>query len=216
MKPYYQDSHVTIYHGDCREFDFAPGGRVMVSDPPFGIGYTTGWKDAKLPRRIANDHDTTLRDEVLARWGDRPALIFGSWRVPRPANTRMLLIWDTKGALGMGDLSLPWKPSHQEIYVLGSGFVGHRGSDVLRFAPVQAKPGNGRTHPTEKPIALMRDLVRKCDPSLTVLDPFCGTGSTIVAAKSEGRTAIGIEIEERYCEIAAKRLSQEVLDLGSV
>ena len=116
----------------------------------------------------------------------------------------------------MGDLSLPWKPAHQEIYVLGSGFVGRRTSDVLRYAPVQAKPSNGRTHPTEKPVDLLLDLIGKCEPHRLVVDPFCGTGSTLVAAKNLGRRAIGIEIEERYREIAAQRLSQEVLDLGGV
>ena len=120
----------------------------------------------------------------------------------------MLLIWDTKGANGMGDLSIPWKPSHQEIYVWGSGFVGHRGSDVLSFPPEQSF---GRDHPHAKPVDLMQELVGKTTG--TVLDPFMGSGTTLVAAKNLGRKAIGIEIEERYCEIAALRCSQGVLAL---
>ncbi|MEM1225980.1 MAG: site-specific DNA-methyltransferase [Planctomycetota bacterium] len=120
----------------------------------------------------------------------------------------MLLIWDTKGALGMGDLSLPWKPSHQEIYILGRGFQGKRTSDVLSFAPVQSIAKNGRLHPHQKPLGLMRDLINKC-PSGVVYDPCMGVGSTLVAAKLEGREAIGVEIEERYCELAARRLDNE-------
>ena len=123
----------------------------------------------------------------------------------------MLLVWDTKGALGMGDLSLPWKPSHQEIYVLGSGFAGHRDSDVLSCAPIQSMAVNGRLHPHEKPVALMSELVRKCPPPSWIIDPFAGVGSTLVAAKQLGRAALGVELDEAYCEIAAKRLAQGVL-----
>jgi site-specific DNA-methyltransferase (adenine-specific) len=115
----------------------------------------------------------------------------------------------------MGDLSIPWKPSHQEIYVLGGGFQGDRTTDVLTYAPVQSSAWRGRVHPHEKPVDLMRDLIAKC-PAGTVFDPFCGSGSTLRAAKDLGRRAIGIELEERYCEIAVKKLAQGVLDLAGV
>ena len=124
----------------------------------------------------------------------------------------MVLIWDKGGALGMGDLSLPWKPGHEEIYVIGSGFSGPRTNDVLQYPPVQSMASNGRVHPHEKPVGLLRALLAKC-PEGTAADPFMGSGTTLVAAKSLGRRAIGIEIEERYCSIAAKRLSQETLGL---
>lgn len=222
MKPYYEHGGIALYCGDVLDaigrdpHDDTPcdAAVVMVSDPPFGIGYESG-HFGTLSRSIKGDDSTAARDEVLAWWGERPALIFGSWRAPRPANTRMVLVWDTGGALGMGALDLPWKPAHQEIYVLGSGFSGARTSDVLRYPPVQSMASNGRTHPHEKPVDLLRALILKC-PAGIVIDPFCGTGSTLVAAKDLGRRAIGIEVEERYAEIAAKRLSQEVLDLGGV
>ena len=212
MKPYYQDSLCAIYHGDCREVWPAWGETVvMLTDPPYGIAYKSG-QYGVLAREITGDDDTSLRDHALERWNGGDALVFGTWRAPRPAETRMVLIWDKGGALGMGDLALPWKPGHEEIYVLGRGFSGPRTSDVLCVAPVQSMAANGRTHPHEKPVALLSALLQKCD-ARSVFDPFMGTGATLIAAKSLGRRAIGIEIEERYCEIAAQRLSQETLGL---
>lgn len=214
MTPYYADGAVTIWHGDCREIPawrtpIHRGKGVIVTDPPYGIAYQSG-QFGTLPRSIEGDEDTSLRDWVLDLWSG-PALVFGTWRRPRPAATRMVLIWDTKGALGMGDLSLPWKPAHQEIYVIGSGFTGHRGNDVLTIAPVQSTAVNGRVHPHQKPVELMTALIEKCPPNAPIVDPFMGSGSTLVAAKSCGRRAIGVEIDERYCEIAAKRCAQGVL-----
>lgn len=127
----------------------------------------------------------------------------------------MVLTWEKGEHVGMGDLSLPWKPNTEEIYVLGSGFVGKRTGSVLKSLAIAGTVGQGalgtRHHPTEKPEALMAALITKCPPG-TIADPFAGSGSTLVAAKSLGRRAIGVELEERYCEIAAKRLSQDVLD----
>lgn len=211
MKPYYDDGTVTIYHGDWR--DVLPEADVLVTDPPFGIAYKTGAARVEgAPRSIVGDLDTTERDDLLTWWGTKPALVFGSWKVARPAATHTRLIWDTKGALGMGDLSVPWKPSDQEIYVLGRGFDGPRTTNVLRVAPEQAM---GRMHPHQKPVALMALLLAKCRAGV-VLDPFMGSGSTLRAAKDLGRRAIGIEIDERYCEIAAKRMGQEVMDFGEL
>jgi site-specific DNA-methyltransferase (adenine-specific) len=210
--PYYSDDLVTLYHGDSLADDGAlwVAADVLVSDVPYGIDYRSNQRRQTLARSIAGDRDTTARDHALLWWDGKPALIFGTWRIPRPDETRQVLIWDTKGALGMGALDLPWKPSHQEIYVLGTGFTGRRTTDVLTVAPVQSLGYNGRVHPHEKPVALMGELVRKCPPGV-VADPFAGSGSTLVAAKAEGRRAIGVEVDERYCEIAANRLTQDTL-----
>lgn len=207
--PYYDDGQVAIWHGDWRDHAASLGALdVLVSDVPYGIDYRSGRpRRAGNARSIDGDADTTERDALLEVWGDvRPALIFGTWRRPRPASTRMVLVWDKGGALGSGDLSLPWKPDHEEVYVLGSGFVGTRDcGSVLRFPPVQAV---GRLHPHQKPVDLMAALIAKTDG--VVLDPFAGSGSTLVAAKSLGRRAVGIEVEERYCEIAAERVGGPV------
>ena len=211
LAPYYQDDLVTLYHGDCLEhLDLLDQADVMVTDPPYGIGYRSGSRRETLASSIHGDASTAARDEILAAWAPRPAIAFGTWRIQRPAETRSRLIWDTKGALGMGDLSIPWKPSDQEIYVIGHGFTGKRTTNVLRHAPVQSTARGGRTHPHEKPVQLLEELIAKCPPGV-VVDPFAGSGSTLRAAKNLGRRAIGFEIEERYGEISARRLAQEVL-----
>ncbi len=117
--PYYSDDLVELWHGDARELDGWLSADVLVADPPYGINYQSGSRRDTLAASIEGDQDTALRDDLLARWGERPALVFGTWRIPRPTGTHTRLIWDTKGALGMGNLSVPWKPSDQEIYVLG-------------------------------------------------------------------------------------------------
>lgn len=213
LKPAYDDGTVTLYHGDCLAHPELWAGEAvvgaMVTDPPYGIDYNSG-HEGRLPRSIAGDKDTLTRDNAIALWGDRPALVFGTWRIPRPADTRMLLVWDTKGALGMGDLTLPWKPAHQEIYVLGRGFSGRRDTDVLCYAPVQAKAAHGRVHPHQKPVSLMHDLIAKCPPGV-IVDPFAGSGSTLRAAKDLGRRAIGFELDADYVETAIGRLAQEAM-----
>lgn len=215
---YYQDDYVTLYHGDCLELDAWANADVLVTDPPYGIAYQSGWdRPSGIAASIAGDEDTSLRDTVLARWAPRPALIFGTWRIPRPPATRALLVWDTKGALGMGDLSIPWKPSHQEVYVLGTGFRGPRDTDVLVCAPLHSTAtrtrSNARVHPHEKPVALMERLLAKCPPG-TIADPFAGSGPTLMAARNQQRKAIGIELDERYCELTARRLDQLCLPLA--
>lgn len=217
MTLYYQDDLVTLHHGDARDVDAWTEADVLCVDPPYGIDYQSGSRREVLAASISNDRDTKVRDELLAMWGERSALCFGSPRIEKPAGWRMLLVWDKGGALGMGDLRLPWKPGHEEIYVLGSaeGWRGDRTNDVLRCPPVQSTSANGRLHPHQKPLALMVELISKL-PYGVVADPTAGVGSTLVAAASLGQRAIGVEENEAYCEEIAKRLSRgdRGLDFG--
>lgn len=229
MSLYYEDEFVQLHHASCLPLDddteFTLAWRdadVLVSDVPYGIGYNSRSRRETLAASIAGDQDATARDRVIDQWQrhhiegvDAPALIFGTWRIPRPVSTRAVLVWDTKGALGMGDLSIPWKPSHQEIYVLGKGFHGRRSSDVLTAAPVQSMGKNGRVHPHQKPVALMEALIEKC-PAGVIADPFAGSGSTLIAARNLGRKVIGVELEEKYCELIVKRLSQQAFDFTAL
>lgn len=205
MKPYYEHAGIAIYHGDCREILPCLAFDCILTDPPYGLAYQSGWKESS---RIVNDDSTECRDSALAIGGNRPALVFGRWSVPRPAGVRELLIWDKGNWPGMGDLRLPWGPSTEEIYVIGEGFVGKRSGQILRDPK---RPSCATAlHPNQKPVGLMEMLVRALPPGV-IADPFIGSGTTMVAAKNLGRRAVGIEMEERYCEIAAKRLGQETL-----
>jgi DNA modification methylase len=214
MTPYYEHAGITIYHGDCREV-LPVTAAVMVTDPPYGIRHASNYGASWNGTVIAGDADLAVRDDVLGGWHPRPAIVFGSWRQCRPHGTREVLIWDKGPASGMGDLSFPWKRSWEEIYILGDGFSGVRDEGVLKGYTVLTWESVGRWHPNMKPESLLLHLLSKC-PLGAVVDPFMGSGTTLVAAKRLGRAAIGIEIEERYCEIAARRLAQEVLPLEVV
>jgi len=216
LRPYYEHGGITIYHGDClgvlTEIEAAD---VCVTDPPYGISLQSSRGGRHGTSKIANDHSTAARDQILSQWAG-PAIVFGSPKVPPPPKTRHKLIWDKTEGVGMGDLRFPWKPNYDEIHIIGDGFKGKRTGSVLRYDP---KIGvNGRQaclhHPTEKPLGLMKALLDKCPADWIIIDPFMGSGTTLVAAKQLGRRAIGIEIEEKYCEIAAKRLAQENLPFG--
>lgn len=182
----------------------------VVTDPPYGIAYKSGYATDALwkgGRTILQDETVAVRDLVASAVAPLPCLMFGTWRAPRPARTKMVLIWDKGGALGMGDLSIPWKPDHEEIYVMGKGFIGSRDSgSVLRCPPVQSMAKNGRVHPTQKPVALMEKLVAKV-PGV-ILDPFMGSASTLVACQRIGRQGIGIELDPEYFAIACKRVDE--------
>jgi site-specific DNA-methyltransferase (adenine-specific) len=144
MVPYYQDQHATIYHGDCRELLPTIEADVLVTDPPYGMKLRSSRGGQFGDLKIAGDETTEIRDLVVAAF-DGPALVFGRWSIPKPAGTRMVLIWDKGGGPGMGDLSLPWKPSHEEIYVLGTGFTGHRGGECSVASPAPTVEGEWPT-----------------------------------------------------------------------
>jgi site-specific DNA-methyltransferase (adenine-specific) len=208
--PYYEIDGITLYLGDCLEVTEWLAADVLVTDPPYGIGYATNTGGQFTDDPIAGDADTTARDRALTQWGTAPAAVFASYRCrPYGAPHPMPLIFDKGDIVGMGDLSWPWKPNYEMCWVYGTGWTGQRSTAVLRH---RVLPGNFtvREHPTQKPVALLEDIIRKA-PGGTIADPFAGSGTTLVAARNQGRAAIGVEIDERYCEIAARRLAQGVL-----
>jgi DNA modification methylase len=196
-----------LYEGDCLAV-MPMLGRVdaVVTDPPYGISHSSNHGASWQRTQIANDESVSTRDAALNLF-DGPALVFGSWKKEKPAGTHTVLIWDKGDAAGMGDLSVPWKPNHEEIYVIGKGFSGERGPGILRHTNITWE-SHGRQHPHAKPVSLLCDLIQKCNDEWTILDPFMGSGTTLVACAKMGRHGIGIELDPGYFDIACRRVEQ--------
>lgn len=220
MSLYYSDDYVQLYHGDCLKdhLDWVDAD-VLVTDPPYGTA-SVGWDvsygrgasrrkgDTKVTAgHIANDDTTGTRDAALSLWGGRPAIAFGSPRLPDPPGKwDDRLVWDKKRPGMNGG---PFRYTHESIYARGMTRANNGTFSVFSIYPDQAD------HIHAKPVALMVALMSTC-PEGIIADPFSGSGSTLVAAKQLGRKVIGVELEERYCEIIAKRCAQDVLDFGSI
>ena len=206
MKPYYEHAGITIYHGDCREILPSVAAGAVVTDPPYGIGSwsATGGNSLSVSDVEAiNKWDVAPSPELLELIAapGRPSVIWGgNYFGDTLGRCRAPLVWD-KCIRGMhfADGEMAW--TNFDFGTLR----------ILKLPIASAGTKGWRLHPTEKPLTVMKWSIEQTRSSGRVLDPFMGSGTTLVAAKDLGRPAIGIEIEERYCEIAAKRLSQEVL-----
>lgn len=220
--PYYQDDSVTLYHGDCLEITEWLKADVLVTDPPYGIGYSRGFNAKRGSRShpgIANDHDTAARDTALAMWGELPAVVFGSLRAEYPSGVRDVLVWHKPPDAGLVGSTTGFRRDIEAIFICGTWPKSTAArSSVLRSGIRSV--GNpyspaGRTgHPHAKPVDLLEQLIGAT--AGTIADPFAGSGSTLVAARNLGRKAIGVELEERYCELVARRLDQMALDFGAI
>ena len=221
-EPYYQDEFVTLYHGDCLEVTEWLAADVLVTDPPYGTQQMSGNERGGYGRRqnaglgpdgftIANDMTTETRDMVIQKWnggGEKPMMVFSSPRMPEPPGKWAdRLVWDKK-RLGMN--GGPWRYQHESIFVT-TGFErrDNASSSILTAFPKQTD------HIHAKPVALMESLM-ECAPTGIICDPFAGSGSTLVAARNLGRQVIGVELEERYCELIAKRLAQQTFDFSEL
>lgn len=214
MQPYWQDDDIALYHADCLVSHGWLEADVLIVDPPYGQAYKSGqWGRSSSAATIHGDENTLARDEVLRAWGDKPAAVFGNWRVPRPANVKHRLLWHKEGRFAGvmgGNERVPWFPADEEIYILGTGWIGPPTPNIIRTKEARSQHATKIGHPTPKPLDLMLALIAKA-PEGVIADPFAGSGSTLVAAQHAGRKAIGFEIEEKYCELAARRLAQAVL-----
>jgi DNA modification methylase len=209
---YYQDDLVTLHHGECLEIDAWIEADVLVTDPPYGIGWARGggrYHAPKNPGAIAGDLDTNARDEALAVWGTKPGYVFGAPQVTPPVSTRQVLAWVKAEHLGMFGSFAGWRRDWEAIYLIGTWTVQPAArSGVIKSGSATAATVAG--HPHAKPVGLLEQLI-ECAPPGVIADPFAGSGSTLLAARNLGRKAIGVEVEERYCEIIARRLAQGVL-----
>lgn len=230
MRPYYEQDGITIYHGDCRDIlpSLASGSvDLVLSDPPYGVAYVTAWRSRTDPlvAPIQGDESLTLLADVMPQLDrllreDRHAYMFASaskigetcelvadfWRI------KNVLVWDKGDAGSVGDLEAGYAVCWEGIVYANKGrraLAGGRPRSVYRY---DWSGTRDPVHPTVKPVGLLSWIIGKSSSvGELIIDPFMGSGTTLRAAKDLGRKAIGIEIEERYCEIAAKRLQQSVL-----
>lgn len=214
MKPYYDDGKgIVIYHGDCREvLPSLPKADLVLTDPPYGIGADKGkphksadlgFCDIAFRRAYPDSWDKIPDDETLSSIVIPSATIIwgGNFFAHALPSTKMWLVWDKENTMpSFGDCELAWtnlpRNSVKMFRYSGNGLMA---KEKERF------------HPTQKPIALMQWCIGFVPDAKLIVDPFLGSGTTLRAAKDLGRKAIGIELEEKYCEISAKRLAQEVL-----
>ena len=225
MKPYYEHAGITIYHGDCREVlgclpvafcracrceladeqvlaihlagghDVGPVNRLLLTDPPYGLGI------AGNPFRQAHE---------ASDWDDRP-LDAETLKLMLSRSTDQIIWGGNYFNLPPAKCFLVWDKCQPEDF--SSSMCEQAWSSIDSPAKLFRFPvlGYQKFHPTQKPVELMRWCMKFC-PDLEILDTHMGSGTTLRAAMDVGRKAVGIEIEEKYCEIAAKRLSQEVFD----
>jgi len=208
--PYYQDSSITIYHGDCRDllprlgkFD------LVLTDYPYGIGeaYAT-FKDTA--DEVQNLIDSSI-DLVIAA-ADCAFVSCGTKNIWRYPKADWMLCWYNPAGGYPGPFGFTcWHP----ILAYGRDPYLRESKGSRPDAVKRTQPSEKNGHPCPKPLEVWTWFLDRGTTAAgkTVIDPFMGSGTTLRAAKDLRRKAIGIEIEERYCEIAAKRLAQEVLPL---
>lgn len=222
--PYWTDGNVALYLGDClSDLTAWLDADVMVTDPPYGRSWRQGQLTARrntsgLRHGIQGDRDTTVRDEALTRWGgERPAVVFGDLLLPPPPLARLAAVYAKPGDAGVRGAVGGVRRDVEGVYLLGGGWGSGIGGRSAVFTTARTTVGNpggiaarSGGHPHAKPLDVMEALIDLC-PRGTIADPFAGSGSTLVAAKALGRAAVGVEVEERYAEMAARRLAQDPL-----
>ena len=210
MKPYFTDGTVTIYHGDCAVIAPQLGTfDLLCTDPPYGISEARGKNRSRSNLAKAKDYGISDWDDkppsdvllsslrAITRW----QCIFGGNYFALPPSP-CWLVWDKEnGENDFADCELAWTNWPKAVRR-----IRHMWNGMFR------KGGEAREHPTQKPLHVMTWAIGLCPgrPS-TVFDPFMGSGTTLRACKDLGISCVGIEREEKYCEIAARRMSQQTL-----
>jgi site-specific DNA-methyltransferase (adenine-specific) len=225
----YESPRCTLYAGDCAELvGVLPTVDLLCTDPPYGMRFESGMNGGRFGPLLGDDGSLDapglLGGIVRAHLRQkRHTYVFG-FHPEQLAEPLLLggtaeLIWDKVG-IGMGDLTQPWAPQHEPIAfgcyrpsktdrASGGGNLAARlrAGSILRYQ----RPNGTRVnrHPTEKPVPLMRELIESSTRlGELVLDPFAGSGSTLVAALLAGRRAIGCELDERYVQVAVQRIRE--------
>ena len=230
MSIYYQDDYVTLYHGDCLELTGWLQADVLVTDPPYGIGWSKGSYNrpgegtkSRPHKGIKNDNNADVRDNAILLFGlEKPGIVFGSPRVAEPTTTKAYLVYQKPSDAGFYGSFGGYRRDWEAIYLTGkwppakashSAVIKTQTKSVNDLIAARYPGDTGTGHPHTKPLDVMETLISRA-PDGVIADPFAGSGSTLVAARNLGRKAIGVELEEKYCEIIANRLSQGAFDFA--
>lgn len=223
MKPYYEDSKagITIYHGRCEDFiSYLPSFDLLISDPPYGLGaarqkfgghgvkrHMTGLVAGKaIAKRDYGDSewdDEVCDQSLLDAWIEKTTIqiIWGGNYFDLPP-TKCVLVWDKlRGDTDYADGEIAWTNLNKALRIFRYKWNGFL---------VDPTSTDDRIHPTQKPLALMKWCLSLTRDAKTAVDPFMGSGTTLVAAKAMGISCVGIERDEKYAEAAARRLDQSV------
>jgi hypothetical protein len=219
--PFYADSWTCIILGDCKDYiNHISGTEALVVDPPYGIGEARNDNASRGGLAVSKDYgrdnwdDKTVDMTLLQAWINKTKyqIIFGGNYYPLPP-TKCWLVWDKVNyGTDFADFEMAWTNLNHAARLYQFQWNGMLQGDM--------KHKDFRFHPTQKPTSVMKWCIgqikdqRKQIKIESIIDPFCGSGTTLVAAKQMNIRSIGIEKIEKYAEAAAKRLSQEVMELG--
>ena len=213
MTPYYDDGQITIYHADCRVvLPTLPKVDLVLTDPPYGIGEAAGKNKSRGKMAVSKDFGNLTWDNepppawlfgLMAEKSTHQIIFGGNYFQVSPSSC--WLVWDKdNGETDFADCELAWTNLPKAVRRLKWRWQGMLQEDMSHK--------EYRDHPTQKPVPVMKwALSQAPDTVKTVLDPFMGSGTTLVACKQAGISCIGIEREEKYCEVAVKRLAQSCL-----
>lgn len=205
FKPYYESGGITIYNADCRKIiPWLERFDLLLTDPPYGIdaaNMTMGKGQSDKPKLQRFEKSDWDQEKPKLAWcldaADAMCIWGGNYFTNELAPTNHWLVWHKQNdGRSFSECEFAWTNFGKQSRHFSWGWL--HGDDT-------------KVHPTQKPLPLMRWVLSLVPDAKTVLDPFMGSGTTLVASKLEGRHCVGIEINEAYCEAAAKRLSQGTL-----
>lgn len=205
MQPYYEANGIQIWHGDCRDIlPSLPFADLILTDPPYGIGFAsqpTKWQRlAEQKPEYWDEQPVQDLAKLIAR--SRVQIVWGGNYYTLPPSRGWLSWYKPDAPPSMASFELAWTNQDKNARQISHSISATNAERV--------------GHKTQKPLRVMRWSIQQADiaPNALIVDPFVGSGTTLCAAKDFGHRAIGIEIEERYCEMAARRLQQEVMDFA--
>ena len=215
FEPYYDQDGITIYNADCRKVLESIDAGAFVTDPPYGIDWNTDYarftnsmqsKPRTSQPKIANDKTDEMMRLAL-EYPVKERIVWGAHLSPWLVGSRgTWIVWDKRfdnGKAMLADGELAWHSEGATVCIHKHTWQGMIGNNSGR--PMK------RLHPNQKPVSLLSFCISRLKSGGLIVDPFMGSGTTLVAAKLAGRKAVGIEINEKYCEAAANRLAQGVL-----